>query len=228
MYMSSSERLRINKNQHTVKNSLSKAMDKNIAIAIRKVILLLQDEFPELTFTHISKMMLTEIISGMGVRFPQYKDSISAVMGTSFIKPDGGFLYAIDKSGNKRLILVAEVKRQGTNDKRLIEGLKKQAKGNAIERLGKNLIGVRALFKEESLIPFICFGSGDDFQPGSSILDRVITMNDYFPLNKVFVKKEYLPFEPVTMLFRIKQWSVQEMVEAMLMISRLSIRHYFS
>ena len=70
-------------------------------------------------------------------------------MKESFIKPDGGFLYATDKEGNKKLILVAEVKRQGTNDKRLSEGLPKQAKGNAIERLGKNLVGIRAIFKKK-------------------------------------------------------------------------------
>jgi hypothetical protein len=33
------------------------------------------------------------------------------------------------KAGNRRLILVAEVKRQGTNDKRLTEGLDYTSKG---------------------------------------------------------------------------------------------------
>jgi len=191
------------------------------------VIQRLQKKYPELIFEHVSKLMLSVVIDGMGERYPQYKDRIAKVMGTSFIKPDGGFLYATDKKGNRRLVLVAEVKRQGTNDKRILEGLKKQAKGNAIERLGKNLIGIRMLFKEESILPFVCFGSGDDFKEGSSIRDRVITMNEYFPLGEVFVKKEFLPFEPVSMLFRSKKWGVKEMATVMEGVANVSIEHYF-
>jgi len=225
--MSSSDFLRQNKNQHSVKNSLSRAMDSSIDRAAKTLIVHLRKKYPKLTFEHRPRMMLSEVIDGMGKRYPQYKTSISAVMGTSFIKPDGGFLYASDKKGNRRIILVAEVKRQGTNDKRLTEGLKKQAKGNAIERLGKNLIGIRALFKEDAILPFVCFGSGDDFSDGSSIRDRVITMNDYFPLNTIFVKKEYLPFEPVSMLFRSRKWRTREMVNVMDEVSTIAIRHYF-
>ncbi|MCR4274776.1 MAG: hypothetical protein NUW02_01875 [Candidatus Campbellbacteria bacterium] len=225
--MANSDFLRQNKNQHAVKNSLSKKMDSSIDRAVRMLTRRLQRKYPNLKFEHTSKLMLGDIITEMGNRYPQYKDAVAAVMGTSFIKPDGGFLYATDSSGKRKLILVAEVKRQGTNDKRASEGLKKQAKGNAIERLGKNLIGIRALFKEDSVLPFICFGSGDDFSPGSSILDRVITMNDYFPLNKLFVKKNFLPFEPVSMFFRYKSWSELEMIRAMEQVAQTAIEHYF-
>jgi type II restriction enzyme len=44
-------------------------------------------------------------------------------------------------------VLIAEVKNQGTNDLRAEEGLLKQAKGNAIERLGKNLLGLRTALR---------------------------------------------------------------------------------
>jgi len=54
-------------------------------------------------------------------------------------------------------ILIAEVKNQGTNDLRAKEGLPKQAKGNAIERLGKDLIGLRTALMRESIFPFVCF-----------------------------------------------------------------------
>lgn len=225
--MANSDFLRNNKNQHSVKNSISKVMDNDISISVESLIHRLQSKYPNLAFEHQSKMMLAEIIDAMGARYPQFKDRIAKVMETSFIKPDGGFLYAIDREGNKRLILVAEVKRQGTNDKRATEGLKKQARGNAIERLGKNLIGIRGLFKDEDIIPFVCFGSGDDFSDGSSILDRVITMNDYFPLGQVFIKKDYLPFEPVSMLFRYEQWTTDEMTDVMENIAEFSIKHYF-
>ena len=225
--MANSDFLRKNKNQHSVKNSLSKFMDSDIGVAVKNLLEKLEKNYPQLNFEYVSKLMLTDIIDDMGVRYPQHKKDIAEVMHTSFIKPDGGFIYATDQKGNKHLILVSEVKRQGTNDKRLTEGLKKQAKGNAIERLGKNLIGIRALFKDEEILPFVCFGSGDDFSPGSTIRDRVVTMNDYFPLNVFFVKKEYLPFEPVSMLFRPEIWTTDEMLKHMEKIAKISVKHYF-
>src|SRR3546814_12068513 len=81
------------------------------------------------------------------------------------------------------------MKRQGTNDQRAREGKGKQSQGNAIERLGKNLIGFRSALQYERITPFVCFGWGIDFAPGSSTLDRVITMNEFYPLNRIFVFK---------------------------------------
>ena len=52
------------------------------------------------------------------------------------IIPDGGILYLI-KNKEKFPLVIAEIKRQGTNKERLKEGKAKQATGNAIERLGK-------------------------------------------------------------------------------------------
>lgn len=200
--MANSDFLRQNKNQHSVKNSISKKMDSDIDIAVQYLISLLHKKYPKLIFDHKKQLPLNKIISDLSNQFPEYSKHFSAVMEKSFIKPDGGFLYAENEHGVRRLILVAEVKRQGTNDKRLTEGLPKQAKGNAIERLGKNLTGIRAIFKKENIIPFVCFGSGDDFQQGSTILDRVVTMNDFFSLNQIFIEKEHPPFEPVSMFFR--------------------------
>jgi len=161
-------------------------------------------------------------------QYPEYAQHFGKPFDTSFISPDGGFLFATNKQGERRIILVSEVKHQGTNDKRKDEGLPKQARGNAIERLGKNLIGIRALFKNEGVLPFVCFGNGDDFGDGSTIIDRVLTMNDFFALNKIFVKKDYLPFEPSSMLFRYEAWSVEEMVENMLKIAKEAIDYKFA
>jgi len=226
--MANSDFLRKNKNQHIVKNSISKKMDGDIDSAMISIINILQKRHPELSFEHKKILHLSEILSELGKNYPGYKRFLSKTLKESFIKPDGGFLYATDRKGNRKLILVAEVKHQGTNDKREKEGLPKQAKGNAIERLGKNLIGIRAIFKNESIIPFVCFGSGVDFQKDSSILDRVKTMNDFFPLNKVFLDKKYLPFEPVTMLFRESEWSTKEMEIRMLGIAEKAIRYHFN
>ena len=203
-------------------------MDQDIDVAVHLLMDRLRDKYPEIVFDHQKKMLISDIVALLSQQFPEYAKYFKYEMGSSFIKPDGGFLFAMNKRGERRLVLVAEVKRQGTNDKRLIEGLKKQAKGNAIERLGKNLIGIRAIFKNEGIIPFICFGSGDDFKDGSSIRDRVITMNEFFPLNQVFVEKDYMPFEPVSMLFRYDTWSVEEMLLQMEIVAIRAIEYKFT
>lgn len=226
--MSSSDFLRQNINQHSVKNSLSHKMDKDIDIAVAQVIEMLVDKYPQLTFRHEKKMLLSEIVQGLKSEFPQYEAIFSNHLDSSFIKPDGGFVYAKTSDGTEKIILVAEVKRQGTNDKRAAEGLPKQAQGNAIERLGKNLIGIRTIFKNDHVLPFVCFGQGLDFDEGSSILDRVVTMNEFFPLNTTYVQKSYEPFEPVSMYFRYQDWSVEEMVRIMFDIAIQAIDEIFN
>lgn len=225
--MANSDFLRNNINQHTVKNSFSKGMDKDIDVAVREVVAKLSVVYPDLIFEHQKTMKLTDIIAVLSRQYPEYAVRFGAPLATSFISPDGGFLFATNKHGERRLVLVSEVKRQGTNDARGIEGLPKQAMGNAIERLGKNLIGIRAIFKNEGVLPFICFGSGYDFQVGSSILDRVLTMNEFFPLNEMFVEKDFLPFEPVSMYFRYESWTVEEMVNMLFAVATKSIEYKF-
>lgn len=225
--MASSDFLRKNLNQHVVKNSSSKSMDKDIDIAVSQIITVLSKKYPGLVFEHQKRMKLVDIIAMLSRQYPEYSKIFGAPLGTSFISPDGGFLFATNRQGERRLVLVSEVKRQGTNDARKLEGLPKQAKGNAIERLGKNLIGIRAIFKNEGVLPFVCFGSGHDFSDGSSILDRVLTMNEFFPLNKIFVEKDFLPFEPASMYFRYEGWTVDQMSEKLLEVAVRAIEYRF-
>ena len=226
--MANSDFLRANKNQHSIKNSESKKMDKDIDKAILIVIKIFSEEYPQLDFEYQKTMRLVNIIAMLSRQYPEYAQHFGKPLDSSFISPDGGFLFATNKQGERRIVLVSEVKHQGTNDKRKDEGLPKQARGNAIERLGKNLIGIRAIFKNEGILPFVCFGNGDDFGDGSSIIDRVLTMNDFFALNKIFVKKDFLPFEPSSMLFRYEAWSTEEMVDVMLKIAKEAIEYKFA
>ena len=78
------------------------------------------------------------------------------------IKPDGGVIWLFKKKDPlyRRLVLVSEVKKQGTNEDRIKEGKPRQAQGNAIERLGKNLIGIRAAMNHEGHHPFCMFWMG--------------------------------------------------------------------
>jgi len=196
-------------------------------IVVKKIMKRLGEKYPQLIFEHKKQLLLSTIINDLRLEYPEYSQEFSQVLKRSYIKPDGGFLYATDKNGSRRLILIAEVKRQGTNDKRKDEGLPKQARGNAVERLGKNLIGIRAIFKKEEVIPFVCFGSGDDFKDESTIRDRVVTMNDFFPLKKLFIQKNNLPFEPVSMFFRHKDWKINEMLNIITDVAEMAIKHYF-
>lgn len=202
-------------------------MDKDIDIAIQAVTATLEEKYPDLIFEHQKRMKLVDIIAMLSRQYPEYANLFGKPLQTSFISPDGGFLFATNKQGERRIVLVSEVKRQGTNDAREVEGLPKQAMGNAIERLGKNLIGIRAIFKNEGVLPFICFGSGFDFRDGSSIRDRVLTLNEFFPLNETFVKKDFLPFEPTAMYFRYEGWTIKEMAEKLLEVATRSIEYKF-
>src|SRR3546814_20083575 len=80
----------------------------------------------------------------------------------SFIKPDGGILILEkeDDPSFQRIVLAVEMQRQGTNDQRALEGKGKQSPGNAIERLGNNLLGFRSALKYERIRTLVCFGCG--------------------------------------------------------------------
>lgn len=109
------------------------------------------------------------------------------------------------------------------------EGLPKQSKGNAIERLGKNVIGLRSALLRESIFPFVCFGYGCDFEQGSSILDRVTTMAMFGKLNVTYLhNEEGNKFNRGSFYFRDKKWTVDEMSRVMTDIAERSILYYIS
>lgn len=229
--MSLSDSLRKRLTQHLPKNTLSKGDDKNVTVAMRKVIEYLNDrlKLEEIGYKleYVTTLKLSEMIDVIRSYEKRFEYAVPT-KETSCIKPDGGILILRKKDDDKykRIVLVVEMKHQGTNDLREAEGKDKQSKGNAIERLGKNLIGVRATLQYEKVTPFICFGWGVDFAPDSSINDRVVTMNEFYPLNKIFVFKKDNGYSPVSMLFRVEPWSVDELYENMKEVAETSIRYY--
>lgn len=150
------------------------------------------------------------------------------------IRPDGGilFLRKRDDENFKKILLVTEAKRQGTNDERIKEGKNKQAQGNAIERLGKNLTGIKAMLNHEKITPFVCFGWGCDFAPDAKVvLAKLNVLNEFYYLNKTYIFKtdgnsDHNYFSPVSMYFREKKWEVDEMFEVMKEIAETSLRYY--
>lgn len=236
--MSNSDQLRSNKNQHKPKNTKSKKDDKEVYRAMARTISYLEKRFEKELRNH--SLVFKKSIS-FGELIDQIKGSgLRREFDTSYlkrrIKPDGGVIWLKKNNENSmKMLLVAEVKRQGTNDKRELEGKKKQAQGNAIERLGKNLTGIRAALNHEAITPFVCFGHGCDFVeeygPEHFVMSKMIMLNEYYPLNQIHVFKrdgdsDRNRFSPVSMYFREEDWTEEKMYEVLKEVGETSLRYY--
>lgn len=214
----------------TVINVTSKKQESDVITALHRVEGHLHRKFgKKISLAHEKQWQLKDIVAELRHTYPDA--TFHYHFDTSSIRPDGGILHIRAKPGDRFMypVLIAEVKNQGTNALREQEGLPKQAKGNAIERLGKNLIGLRAALMRESIFPFVCFGYGCDFKDDSSILDRVSTMAMFGELNKTYLhNEEGGKFNRGSFYFRPEQWSVDEMVRVMGDIAERSVLYYFS
>lgn len=180
-------------------------------------------------FRHEKKVMLSNIVADLRQSFPSV--SFADPLPKTFISPDGGILSILSKEGDRAFpILTTEVKNQGPNDLREREGLKRRAMGNAIERLGKNVIGFLAMMLDDGIIPFVCVGYGWHFHEGSSILDRVKTIAMFGELNRVNVIPEGDEglFNRGSFFFRREPWSLKEMSDIMFDVGSRAIHYYFA
>ena len=209
-------------------NKISKKQESDIMQALRQVVDYLGKKFGKrIVLVHKSQWYLKDIVAELRRTYPEIEFHYH--FDRSCIRPDGGILYIRGKSGDEYPILIAEVKNQGTNELRIAEGLPKQARGNAIERLGKNLIGLRTALMRESIFPFVCFGYGCDFEESSSILDRVTTMAMFGKLNKIYLYNEGNGrFNRGSFYFRPQKWSIDEMANIMKQIAERAVLYYFS
>ena len=225
--MAQKERLRLNR-YGTVINATSTKQELQLGDALYEATERLIEKFG-LKLQHDKTVMLKDIVAALKTSFPSV--SFSDPLQTSYMSPDGGILSILSEDGTRSFpILITEVKNQGTNDLRQAEGLKKQAMGNAIERLGKNVIGFRTMMLEAGIIPFVCFGYGWDFQEGSSIVDRVRTIAMFGELNKVNVVPEGEEglFNRGSFYFRQEPWSLEEMADVMVDVGTRAIHYYFA
>jgi type II restriction enzyme len=206
----------------TVINLTSKQQETALGKALKKVVARLQKDFG-LQLHHAKTAKLADILSGLEADFPEVP--FGKVRPDTNMKPDGGILSVVDRDGRRHAILIVEVKNQGTNVERVAEGLDEQAKGNAIERLGKNVIGFRTMLLTEGIMPFVCFGYGCDFAKGSSILDRVVTMAMFGSLNEISLFNVGM-FNRGSFYFQEKKWSVKKMEEVMYEVASRSIDYY--
>lgn len=224
--MSDKNQLRVQRT-NTVINGKSKLEDIQCETVIKAINENFEKEF-NVTLQWQKQLYFVEIVETLKKAFP---DVEFATPGTkSHMKPDGGITYIVDKKGNRYPLLIAEVKNQGTNDARAKEGLKKQPMGNAVERLGKNVIALRTYMMTENIFPFVCFGDGCDFEEGSTILDRVSAIGMFGTLNAdhtanvgpngVFGRGSYY--------FRNQSWTAEEVYNIMYDVAKRAMYYYFS
>lgn len=144
----------------------------------------------------------------------------------SHIRPDGGGLFVNPGDGIWHLILSCEAKRQGTNDKLKIEGKKKQAAGNAIERALKNYDVLCKYMALENYFPYAAFASGCDLMEGSSIRDRIASANNYSKYNERYVRN-ILPntrnIQRASLFLREKHWTTSEILNVCTKITKESL-----
>lgn len=212
--------------ENTVINNISKKQEKQLAKAIARVIDALKQKFPGIELEYEAQWLLQDVVDSLREHFPEVE--FHYYHSSSSMRPDGGILSLRDKKGGLRPILIAEKKNQGTNDLRELEGKPKQAKGNAIERLGKNVIGFRTALLHEAIFPFVCFGDGCDFADDSSIIDRVVTIAMFGKLNKIYLHVEDGKFNRGSFFFKVEQWDEKEMFKISLEIATNSVFYYFS
>lgn len=222
--MSKREDLRKSR-KDTIINVSSKKMENVLIKALVNVVAKLQKDSDH-NFTHEKIVYLKDIVQKLRAIYPNI--DFTNHFHNTYLQPDGGILYLVDKSQNKWPILISEAKRQGTNDIRKEEGLEKQSKGNAIERLGKNLIGFRMWLSSEDIFPFVVFGEGIDFDSESSILDRVSTMAMFAPLNQLDadILKGSSKFSRGSFFFRVEPWEIGEVEKICYQIASTSIDYY--
>lgn len=224
--MSDKHLLRLTR-ESTIINATSKEQEKGLVRALMRVFSDIKNQYG-VKLSHSKTWYLSDIVSDLKGIYPDVKFFYK--FDTSYMKPDGGIIFLKDKKNKSFPILISEAKNQGTNDLRAQEGKSKQAQGNAVERLGKNVIGFRTAIMHESIFPFVCFGYGCDFDDESSILDRVITISMFGELNKTRLYNEgsHQQFNRGSFYFRNDVWSEEEMYSIMFDIASRSILYYFS
>ncbi len=211
----------------TVINLTSKKQEGRLGKALKTVAHRLSKSYGVI-LQHERQWTIADVVGRLRTLFPDVQ--FHYYFAKSAMRPDGGILSIQDRDGKRYPVLIVEVKNQGTNELRRAEGKPPQAMGNAIERLGKNVIGFRTAMLNEGIVPFVCFGDGCDFAESSSILDRVVTIAMFGPLNRVNVvnEGEQGHFNRGSFFFRERAWTTNEMAGVMYEVAERSVHYYYA
>ena len=160
----------------SINNTEARLFDGRLRhIIINEVLPILKEKYPEIEWTHTSRINQAEYALLINPDFVPESSN-------PFISPDGGIIKA-----NGEPVLISEAKKQGTNNRRISEGLTRQACGNAIERACKNHNELKAYMFNKSYFPYLLFAYGSDFELNSSIRSRLHSMTMYKPYNQLYI-----------------------------------------
>ena len=134
---------------------------------------LLVKTYPELKFRLRDSITKSEINNKLKALDGRLGETL--FVKEASIKPDGGLIEVMDKSGQWRIVLVAEAKHQGKDVENIRAGKlvgknKDQdlmVAGNAIERVHKNINEIRNAMLGEVHFPYIVFLQGSNFATSS-------------------------------------------------------------
>lgn len=195
--------------------STSKEADRNLYDIVKDIGKVLSEEYG-VKLLHKRTLSNAELIESIGETGKHVLES-----KRSGIKPDGGVLM-VEIECNGRLqrmpVVISENKKQGDG--------KDQAKGNAVERLGKNVLFCQTLMRAEEIMPFIAFCYGEDFRRGSTIIDRVRPIAQYGPANTINVYKDNYNQGGVTWFHKVKPFCGQEMYQAVYAVAEKALKYY--
>lgn len=159
-------------------NNEAKLHDLEVGNVSQRVISMLKNRYPQLKFRYrksISKKEINEALRRLDEELGQ-----TLFNQNSNIIPDGGIIEVKDDSGNWRVILVTEAKRQGKDIENIQAGKlvgknKDQdlmAAGNAIERSHKNIAEIANFMLSEIHFPYVIFLEGSNFLTETISVER--------------------------------------------------------
>lgn len=193
---------------------------------------------------HTKDMTIEDAYTYLKLRDSQVGSNLADFMEFSVLgrklKPDGGIIWLVNnKKPNLRIpVLMAEMKSQGTNKGREEAGLKKQAVGNAIERLSKYIVASSSIYAHDDINPMVGFCTGCDFSydennkplnPGSGIMaGKLVSMNPGFAsFNKVYTRKNTPKgISPVTICAREEKYNIAELVSILKEVGMDSLNYF--
>lgn len=224
--MSNSDQLR-EQRAGTVINSASKVQDALIRKSAFQVCNNLESLW-ELGVYYTSEIPLPEIAQAVKKYDPTILLSPDMQNDSWSIRPDSGCWYLKGKQGERFYILTAEMKHQGTNSRRLAEGLPPQAQGNAIERATKNLEAFRNRQLNENIVPFVLFGDGDDLEENSSIRGRLTSSMIYGRRENTTYLENKRDLKGGSIYIRKSPWTESEVMTIAENIAYNSIDYYIN
>lgn len=211
-------------------NTITKAELKdwhNLIIRLKKLKLLNLNQ-TYLVFDH--KLYWREVMKQVETQAPL--DDKNSLLKDEDLKngilPDGGLLYLQRKGHPKQLLLTSEMKHQGTNYARQLAGKSKQANGNAIERMHKNIDVVRAYMSNESVFPYIVYCWGEDFAD-PVVQCKILPAVQQHEFNRDYTVKygsDRIPSASVYLKPEPEPFTVQELYEIGLQVALESLTHY--